>query len=134
MAMDAASRKALREALTQLPTDTTLGSLLDDLGASRPAEVLRSLPLHELTTLLNGNGDSTPKRGAPKRRKSRQKTTPNGSVRSYLRKAGKAKAEEIRAEVGGSPEEIRRVLFELKDERVARRTGQGRATVWHWKG
>ena len=101
--MDTASRQAMREAIGKLPGETTLGSLLNQLGASRPGSILRSMPLGELGALLSANGDAPPTRvgRAPKRRKAKRtvKRTPNGSVRTYLRKAGKAKAEEIRAEM-----------------------------------
>lgn len=137
-AMDAASRQAMRESIGKLPPETSLGSLLNELGASRPGSILRSMPLGELATLLSANGDAPPASvgRAPKRKKATRtvKRTPNGSVRAYLRKAGKAKAEEIRADVGGTPAEIRQTLFELKDEKLIRRTGKGRATMWHWRG
>ncbi len=136
--MDTASRQAMREAIGKLPAETTLGSLLNQLGASRPGSILRSMPLGELGALLSANGDAPPTRvgRAPKRGKAKRtvKRTPNGSVRTYLRKAGKAKAEEIRADVGGTPAEVREKLFELKDEKLVRRTGKGRATTWHWRG
>ena len=137
-AMDTASREALSEAISKLPNETTLGSLLKDLGSSRPAEMLRSLPLSELVTVLSANGTESQStvRRTPKRKKSRRtrKRSLNGSVSGYLRKAGKAKAEEIRAEIGGTPEDIRRLLFELKEQKRVRRTGAGRATTWHWRG
>ena len=136
-AMDAASRQAMREAIGKLPPEATLGSLLNQLGASRPGSILRSTPLGELAALLSANGDAPPTRvgRAPKRKKAKRtvKRTPTGSVRTYLRKAGKAKAEEIRADVGGTPAEVRQKLFELKDEKLVRRTGKGRATTWHWR-
>ncbi len=138
-AMDTASRQAMREAIAKLPPETTLGSLLHDLGASRPGSILRSMPLGELATLLSTNGEVAQNGSSapPKRRRKATravKRTSNGSVRAYLRKVGKARAEEIRADVGGTPVEIRQTLFELKDEKLVRRTGKGRATTWHWRG
>jgi len=137
-AMDSASRQAMREAIGTLPADTTLGSLLKELGTSQPGSMLRSMPLSELASLLSTNGHvtETSVRPARKHKKATRavKRTPTGSVRAYLRKAGKAKAEAIRAEVGGTPAEIRQTLFELKDEKLVRRTGKGRATTWHWRG
>ena len=137
-AMDAASRQALRDSIGNLPADTTLGSLLNDLGSSRPGSMLRSMPLSELATLLPASNGAAPTNGhaevKTRKAKRAKRTDPTTAVRAYLRKTGKARAEEIRANVGGTPAGVRQALFELKDERLVRRTGKGRATTWHWRG
>lgn len=129
-------RKAQRDALRQIIHDEFEDSTLDDLlfvAASTEVETfLKKLKLAEVAELLLRQEDKTTDTATKQKKQKRRSVA--SLVRAELKRLGKGRAEDIRAATGGTPAEVRVALFELRKAKLARRTGKGRATVWHWIG
>jgi len=156
-AFEDASRQAVKDTLKALPGSTRVGKLLDQLSSSPYLDLFHNLSLHELGDALRNvphelaevprrsvararSEGSARKRPGRKSSKSHNTRTEAGrnqldeAVAAHVKASGTASAEAIRADVGGTPPQIRGALGRLIEARKVKRSGQRRRTRYTWKG
>ncbi len=151
-AIEDASRRAFKEALSVLPGSTQVGRFLDQIASSPYLEHLRELTLAELAEAIRTAPAGVARRVAGRRPSGRVQRAKRGRPRKYntrtakgreqidraiaefLAQAGTASAEEIRAEVGGTAAQVRESLGRLIKAKKVTKSGQRRGTRYNWVG
>ena len=137
------SREVLIRALKEMPGSTTVGELLDAFTGSFRQD-LRSLSLGELTSALGGgahsSGDAVASGTTRSQGKGYNTRTDSGrsaideAIANFLQAKKAARAEDIRAKVGGSSAQIRQSMVRLMSKNLVTRSGRKRSTTYTWAG
>lgn len=139
------SREVLVRALKEMPSNTTVGELLDAFTGNFRRD-LRSLSLGEFTSALGGTaatgsarkpGQRAASAGATKGFNTRTdsgRDALDAAISNYLQANKAARSEEIRGKVGGTSAQIRQSMVRLMSNKKVTRSGRKRSTTYTWVG
>lgn len=152
----------VREAIGKLPRSMTMGDLYNEFSGSAYASIFHEMPLSTFATAIGGGQGGGGAAGAGAKTGTRGPGRPKGSKNAgTTRRASGGKswntrteegrqqldaaitqafesqetlnAEQLREAVGGKPPQLRESLKRLMDQGLVRKTGEKRATRYHWK-
>jgi hypothetical protein len=150
-AEEAAHQMIVKQALQAAPREMKMGDLFAAFEENEYSEQLRALTIGDVLAAVGGGvskarsttrqATRTPRVGSGGASKKRNTRTQEGreKIDADIQEAlsalgGSARAGDVRAEVGGTPAQVRDSLKRLIDEKLVKTTGQRRATEYHLKG
>lgn len=128
------STVVLQNALRDLPGSMSMGQLIDDVGGSSYSDFFRNMSINAFIELRGGGKKAAAAGGGFNTRTQSGRDEIDAAVTRCLEAAGVAGAEQIRSEIGGSAAQIRESLTRLAQDGLVTRSGEKRATKYHWKG
>jgi hypothetical protein len=147
----------ITRALAEVPASTTICELVASMKSDGLSAEFEGMSISELGAAM-GNGSAAPatRRGRPAKRGRKPGTKAGGAPKAkaaggkintrtqdgrdaldaavavFLQSAGSARAEAVRAAVGGQAAQVRKSLERLMAAKKVSRSGQKRGTTYHW--
>lgn len=140
------TEEVLAQAMAGLPARTTMGEVVTSIRSAGFAKDFEAMSLSDFVAKV-GNaavagrlGGRKAGRGGAKRAAARKVNTRteagreklDADVAAYLTSAKSARAEDIRAAVGGTSAQVRQALTRLMEAKKVSKKGQKRATEYSW--